>query len=224
MGCSIILRNIGGVDDKRISMSQGQFGRLMSMGNNWNTARIAVRLTIGDTGAQIVSPNLYLGFCSGTAALVGDANTANFIGMRLGSGATNYLRNAGPPVYYTISSQHPMKKVGGVVTASASIGAACCLMADPAYRALFMVEIAKGSPNWTVKLFCKTGSTAVDVSVDQFLDLITVDSPTLSGHQFYSAANVAFDEVAGVINTVNLYWDKTTPAVEISDLAVVRMA
>jgi hypothetical protein len=88
-----------------------------------------------------------------------------------------------------------------------------------------MIDITKGSPNFSVQAVCvRNNTTSGDVDLTSFLTQLEVPSPALTNHTSYTAVNVAIDEAAnGYFNGINIAWDRTTPEIEISDIAVVRL-
>jgi hypothetical protein len=85
------------------------------------------------------------------------------------------------------------------------------------------VDITKGTPNFSFRLFVHESSSA-DVSLDTFLQKMQEATPSLTNHAYTNAFTLAASETDGALNAVNVYWDRATPAIEISDLAVARLA
>jgi len=228
MACSILLRTIGGVDDKRAVMSQAQFGRVLTIGTDWTNLRIGIRYSLPDSGANILAPTFFMGVCSGTTAMIADATTTNFVGLRIGNTSTAFTRgtDANSKVRYTTTNlAYPVKRVNTTTTAGSSVSTSNLLSGDTSLRFNLMAEIAKGSPNYNIKFFVHGTVDSVDISQADFLDLVAATTPVLAGYTWNAGPNnIACDEAAGAFDTVNLYWDKITPGVEVSDIAIARIA
>ena len=225
MAATILLRTIGGVDDKRLVLGNASVARLLSYGTDWTTLRIGLRWTIGNTGADLTgSPHLAVGLCSGTTQIYGDALTTHFVGVLSNQAAWTYSPSS--PVYSAVGGGpfYPAKRIGSVLTLGTLITPYWRIDADPtAARSLFFVDITKGTPNFSFRLFAHESSSA-DVSLDTFLQKMQEATPSLANHAYTNAFTLAVSETDGALNAVNVYWDRATPALEISDLAVARLA
>jgi len=97
-----------------------------------------------------------------------------------------------------------------------------------ANRSVLFLDITKGDPNFTlqVKLFAGYGyGSSEDVSIEEFLTQLPLSSPALIGHYTTASVDIAVDEAAdGFFNAVNISWDRTSPAIEVSDVKVVQLA
>jgi hypothetical protein len=227
------LRNISGVDDVRAALSNATLRRLLSVGTNWTQLRVAIRFSMEDPGADMTSqPTFSLGVCSGTANPFnnGSATTDHWVGLR--STMATWARSAGPPPYTTLYpyTMRPYKRVG--TTYSYAPGTNNLLYAwyvlyGTSIRQVFAVDITKGSPNFTITYVARTGiSNPDDVSKETFLQQISLLTPNIPGHSRSGTGNpIAVDEATdGYLNAVNVAWDRSSPKLEISDLAVVRFA
>lgn len=227
MASTILLRNIGGVDDKRGVISNSQLARTLFIGTTWTKIRIGLRLSFAsDTGSNLASGKMFIGACSGLANLIGDATTTNWVGFGPAVYATGetFTRAAGPPPSYS-ASFFIARRVGTTYTSGA--GAAGHIMADPVtgYRSLFFVDITKGSPNYTLQQFRRSvNTTPADVTLTEFLAQMEAAVPALGQHALASSGTLACDEGAGSFDSVNVSWSITTPGLEISDFAVARLS
>jgi len=227
MPSTILLRTISSVDDKRIVLSNSNFARKFSV-STWTKLRIALRLSITDSGANITSnPRLAIGLCSGSTNIFLDATTTNWAGCLM-DGAT-WTRNAGPPINYAMpaSGWVPAKRVGSTTTKGTTHHAGNDYLHDAtaAFRSLWCVDITKGSPNYTFNLYMRNSAAVSDVTLSNFLANVELASPAVNAQHFQSTQQtLAFDEVAGTLDHVNIAWDRTDPKIEISDLAIVRLS
>ncbi len=222
----IKLRTISSVDDKRARLANSNFARLWSsdLGTTWTKIRIGCRLSIEDSGAAISGAKFAFGICSGTSNIFMDATTTHWLGVIHGNYGATLNRGAGPPVQYN-NYIELYKKVATTLTLIDFGNSNTVYMRDctTANRAVMFLDITKGSP-FTLRLFCCTSASG-DVSVTTYLDQLPVASPTITGHAFGNAVTTTIDEATnGYFNAVNVAWDKSSPAIEISDLAVVRLS
>jgi len=225
MASTILLRTISSVADKRIVLANSQFARPFNIGT-WTTLRIGLRLIMNNTAATITTPRFYVGLSSGSANLVMDASTDNWCGVA-SQGSWSYF--AGPPKEYYNYNMRATKRVGSTLTDnSSSITPDASLPADAttADRTLLFVDITKGSPDYTflVRKYRIVDAASVDVPLADFLTKVEEPTPTYTSHGVGTAKTLAVDESGGVFNHVNIGWDKSSPTIEICDLAIVKLA
>jgi len=225
-------RTYSSVIDERIALSNSHFARPHGVGT-WNKLRIALRVSMTDTGAGLTSlPDFSVGLCAGTTNIYKDATTDHFVGVR--TEATSWTRSG--TSYYSASgggtSLRSIKRVGSTITSGGAIGSSYAFncnnnAASAALRWLYFVDITKGSPNYTLDVFVNGAVSAVDISAADFLLYAPNASPTVSGHSFAGGtpSTVAVDEATnGTLNCVNLHWDQVDPKIELSDIAIVRLS
>ena len=223
---TILARTISSVADKRIVLSNSQFGRAHGIAT-WTQLRIGLRLIMGTTGANIVGPFFYVGLCSGTTNMIMDPTTDNWCGIR-NTGDLLYDSNGPPNLYH--ANGRATKRVGSTITDNATcIGnMSICNNAIAAvisgHTAMF-VDITKGSPNYTFNIFSKTvNANPVSITQADFLGQLAVATPSLTQHASGTAKTLAVDESTGAFTHINIGWDQAAPTIEICDLAVVRLA
>lgn len=232
---SIRQRTISSVVDNRIVLSNSQFARAIPFGTTWNKIRIGVKWDITSSGGNLTgTPRFAIGVCSGNANLFGDATTTHFVGIRSNE-ATWTLTNSNR---YLVngSTIQPIKKVGTTVTAGTAffsgvqwgIGAGAASAA--ADRTQCIVEITKGSPNFTIQMlgWINPGGTSApaDNSDASFYgNMEGAGNPAATNHTFSAANTVAVSEgTDGNLDYINMFWDRTTAEIEISDWAVSRLS
>src|ERR1041385_4377365 len=234
-------RTISGSVDNRAKLANSNIARTWSsyVGTNWTTIRIGCRLSITDSGANIIStPRFAFGICSGTSNIFMDATTTHFFGI-VSYNAT-WTRTTSPVKYmlgngsYFDSGIAAAKRIGSTLTTDAFSNSpfpGATYLFDSAdgngNRVVLFLDITKGSPNFSIKPFYyKGGGTPVDVSTDTFLANMEYTSPAITGHAIGNETKtMAIDEATNCyFNAVNIAWDRTTPAIEISDVAVVRFS
>lgn len=228
MASTILLRTFSGVDDKRIVLTNSNFARPFSIPSGWTKLRVALRISITDTGGDITSnPRLAMGLCSGSSNIFLDATTTHFVGA-LQDEAT-WSRQAGPPVRYVepAGGWVPAKRVGSTTTKGATFYGSALIMFDAttANRSAKFVDIEKGSPNYTLNIFGREQNAASDVSPEQFLAQAELATPTITNHSLRTAQTIAVNEgTDGVLDHVCVAWDRSAPNIEISDIALIKLA
>lgn len=223
-------RTISATQDKRIVLSNSQFARELPFGTTWNKIRVGVRFHMRNTGADLVStPNFALGVCSGQTNLYGDATTTHFVGTR--STSASWFFSGGNKYLVSNGTILPHKRVGSTGTSGSAFfpatawGIGAQAATAGADRSLFFVDILKGSPNFTLQCFGwqNTGAAPVDVSLTNFLLQMELATPNQANHTFSATQTLAVDEgVDGSLDNFMMSWDRTSPEIEVSDIAVTR--
>jgi hypothetical protein len=83
MATKTLHRIINGQNDVAAVLSNSSLCRLMSIGSNWQRIRVALRLRVTDSGANVqASPVFVVGVCAGTSHPFnnGAASTQHFFG------------------------------------------------------------------------------------------------------------------------------------------------
>lgn len=239
----ILARTFSSVVDNRAKLANGNIARLWSsaVGTSWSVIRVGIRLSIEDSGANIIStPRFAFGICSGTSNIFMDATTTHFFGA-VSNGATWQRRTTGTGYSdnsygvggnpgYTNNGYCVAKRIGSTLTVgSGFIGGDYCRIGwnTTPFRTVQFLEITKGSPNFSIKLFAQnTGAgTGVDQSLASFLSNMELTSPSITNYAFSGTQTMAIDEgTNGSFNAVNVAWDRNSPSIEISDVAVVKFS
>ncbi len=226
MASIIKVRTISAATETAIQLSNSQFARTLNFGTSWTTIRFGMRLHMDNTGVAISgTPRFACGFCSGTTNIFGDATTANFVGI-ISTGASWLFQTT----FYNSTLFAPCTRVGSTLTtgtgfagASDTIGG-CRAGTNVADRGMFFVDLIKGSPNFTVRMFA-LANTQNDSSAATFLNTMEQTTPSASGYTYEAGQTVAVNEGAnGILDSINVSWNQTTPVVEICDIAVARIA
>ena len=173
--------------------------------------------------------NFMFGLCSGTTNLPGDATTTHAIGVGT-NGDWNGSSNAS---YYGFGTTFNfLSRIGSTLTAlggdvaatNAGIG-----HPTPAQRSILFVDFTKGSPNWTgqVQVVRNTSTSTVDTSYDDMMTYAELETTgAISGYLVANTARTfAVDEATnGTLNSVCLWWPRTSPVIEVSDIGIVRFS
>ncbi len=227
-----------GGNELYLTLSNEEFVRSLSIGNNWTKLRIGIMVAQTPDGTNnLVSCTLTMGMCSGTVYPFNSANTVNWVGVsipgNLGSTLT-YTAGSGNP-YFAAGFSYYGKKVGsstsftpagnGALTISSNTGA--LQRRTPIY-----LDIEKASPNYKLLAFSTLlSSTNVDVSFMSFLDGCEQAfnaTPTITGVTFISSSSagsplqVATSEAAGPFDTFSFFWSKTLFPMEVYAIAAYR--
>jgi hypothetical protein len=228
---SSIVSRIGpdSVEDKRISLSNSNFARPLPIASaDWTNLRIAVRYWFGNNGGNLTSNPIYLavGLNSGTSNIFLDATTTNWIGFMPYPAAASWTYSAATNYSPTGGGTYAATRIGSTLS-SANTGSfyASRFPCKTTYdRELLLVNIAKGSPNYTVGAFGVTSiGDYTDVVSSVFISTATTASPSLSGYGTAGVA-IAFSESVNALDNVNIAWNQSVVACEISDLAIVKLA
>jgi hypothetical protein len=243
MSTSIDSITVSSVLDKRLVLANSQAARVLTIGNTWSRIRLGIRIAIDDLGTSILgNPKLYLGMLSNPS--VGLTNgpltdlTSHFVGTY--TPGDTWTRQTGPPIHYNgiDYTNFAVKKVNAAFTVASNGTATMGMVAVPnTTRNIIIVEITKGSPNFTIKPCYPNNSATADMSDPNWLiaameigtfSSISTYLNTKTGTGSYSSvlsAAVAVDEgVNGPLNAVCVAWDRQTPAVHISDFYWAKMA
>lgn len=235
MAVDIDTVTIGGVEDRRLCLSNATAARKLSVGSSWNRIRIAARIAHDDTGANITgTPRLWFGLLNNPSASVANGpmggSTSHFVGIR--SKTATWTRAAGPPVNYSVGTcWEAIKRVGTTNTTSAFTGT-CAFVAVPnTYRWPIFVEIIKGSPNFTIRcMFWNQAVTATDFTIENLrrcLEGRTLEncrtqinaSPTTNKYLIPTDQTIAVDEgTDGSLNSVCIAWDQSGSILRVSDI------
>lgn len=210
-------------------LANSHFARSISFAAGWTTLRVGLRLHMRNIGTDITgTPRFAFGLCSGTSNIFGDASVTHFVGAL--SSAASWTYGTGTPNYYYDPSQMvPAKKVGSTLTTGATFGqsvfAASAAVGGSERRAMMFVDITTGSPNYTLKLWASGTATIPDQSNATFLAQMENNPPSLANYTYSAGKTIAVNEgTDGTLNAINVSWDRTTPVIEICDIAVARIA
>lgn len=227
-------RTISSVSDKRIQLSNSNFARLWSstLGTSWTKIRLAVRFGITDSGSNITgSPRFAFGIQVGTTNLFMDAGGPSHWCGFLSVDSSWSRSTSGGVGYYSIDSATggaPQKKINTTITSGGVFGTVAPIITDAtaAWRSAFLLDITKGSPNFTfANLRVRSNTTIADITQTDFLTEIENAAPSFANHSSNGSSTVAIDESTnGFFNAVGIAWNKTAALIELSDLAIVKIS
>lgn len=226
-----IVENITG--DKALQLGNEEFVRKMTIGNNWNYLRIGYRVIVNGT-ANITAPRLYAGLNNGDQNTFASSACDGWIGMGPNPTlANNWIYNVGGYYAYGQGAAAPFglyaKKLGSTTT-EAIAGAQLnhYIAAAGSGPSLLFVDILRTSSSTYTIYFRSAGVTGAATTTTTFYDLLRSMEDEAAGNYataFMSSTPATSLSVTGMpsnLDTVSLYWNKSTPTVEISDLSIVR--
>ena len=210
--------------DKGLTLSNEEFVRTLSVGSNWSRMRIGIHF--GFRSPINFSAVSALGLCSGKTNPFNAVSTTNFIGMNWGSlnsTTANWGYYYGPPYNAVSQGMTTFKRVGTTTTIGPynNNGDYYYGFTDQNLRAAVFMDITKGSPSWTVSTHVMAANTAPAA----FLAALTTDTPTPPGAVTrVNAQTFAFDEVAGGLDTLDIYHNSTVQPLDIWYVGAARFA
>lgn len=207
------------------------------IGFSWSKIRIGVRWQVDGSTNITGTPRMVIGVCSGSSNIYGDATTTHFVGTRQNeptwtiTGGNRYLVNG--------NTWECLKRVGTTDTAgSGSLGLNAVQWgigpnaATPtANRSVFILDITKGSPNFTLQIMLgwnntdSGGAAPTDVSKENFLQNMMESTPVRAQHRAGTARTLAVDESTnGTLDHINMHWNQSGHIMEICDWAIAKLA
>lgn len=225
----IVERTVLSVTDKRIVLGAEQLGRTISIGTNWNKIRIGMRCSTTYTSTSPLP--LLFGLCSGTTAMAGDATPEHFVGVRFdvaGWGVTNYTG-------FLSAYGWACKIVDGTATQTGNDSTGAWMAKTANCTGALMLEITKGSPNFTISKIRSIGTTSgtptyssEDITQALFEQamLSAASPPSIAGHIGQWASNtIAVNEATdGYLDTINIKWGDPVATLDINEIAWARLS
>lgn len=218
-----IITDVSGV--KNVRMTNSNFARppIPAAFTNWSILRVALLLRLSDSGANITgTPRLAVGLCSGSANIIGDATTTHFVGV-MSNNATWSRATAG--IRYTSGSTWiPHKKVGTTITNGTNISVSSVANISAEGPTMLMVDITKGTPNYTINLFMYAAA-AIPTNTDANFELQAVSGvPTFTNYVRSGGFTIAVDEATdGVFDHACVWWNQTNPTLDVLNWGVYRV-
>jgi hypothetical protein len=217
--------------DKRIQLANSQLIRRPIILNNWTTIRIGLRLCFPSAASILGTPNLSVGIGSGLTNGIGDTTTTNWLGFV--ALATTWTITAGPPAYGAQNNGRLRKKVATTVTTNGVTFMNGFFSLDQATLSMLIVEITKGSPNYSAVCVYPGNAASVQTAATQ-AQLIQImeaaagaaasTATSLIPGYTSNSDTMAFSEVAGNVDAIQIYWDRTSVNCEISDVFYRKVA
>lgn len=227
-----------GTASKRVQLANGQMLRRPIYLNNWTTMRIGLRLTVPSAVNITGTPRLWVGMGSGLTNGIGDTTTTNWIGIYTDSATWTRSTLVTPAIGYFAATGRSVKKVGTTVTQNAAgFGQNLVFPMSDIFLTVLLVEITKGSPNYTINVGAAGSSAAfngvalpgiTEANMDAYMNLpIGMSGITAVTNTSYStpgAQTLAMSEAAGNLDCIQIYWDKTSANCEIESVYHRKLA
>lgn len=240
-GASIVsVTMFDGRTDKRLSLAgPGEFKRKMIWGENWKRLRIGLLLRIA--GGATITNDFVFGVCSGITNGAGSATCANFIGAGtrpLSSNQYTFAAGSDVGVYSATFAGASSKRVNTFTDYGGSSSMKGYPAAGSTALCANILDIKRGrlAASATYGMFVQgpTGAGTAAGSAEQFLDwgglLKIVGDPDVATYNLNwwwdgnaSTQSATFDESAGALDSVNIWWSHATTAVEIAGIAVFKL-
>lgn len=244
---TIVNRTRTGSDiDYALSTTTTDLSRTINIGSDWKRLRIGMRLSISSSQNQVVGivinqPQFALGLCNGTSSTY-STNTTHFVGMDLDSqyylfnrtgtfpnqfGTGQSSVNSGPTRRFVVKTGITRNVFGaafteafGAYNTSGSPDRTVCYL-DFAKELSGSLEIVVDPGLWSIQYF-KTSNAQADVSASVFYSHLADDTASVVVAAPVQQSVPVSESINGVLNTVNIYWNKSDPPMEISDVAIWR--
>lgn len=206
-----------------------QIMRPLSYTNTWNVIRIGILYSVNGSASISGTPYLALGLNAGaTAAGIADATTSHFVGLR--TEAASWVYNAGAPAYYAPGSgPKATKRVGSTTTQSAAYTSGpYCSAAVASIRSALILEITKGSPNFTIQPVYATNATGAQTDITPIMFQTAMEAADMTGaaavlgtapnYAADTSKTLAVDEADGDLDSFAVYWSRSAVTLELSEV------
>ena len=224
--------------DKRLIQRNGQAARVLSIGNDWTRIRIGVRVTSTSLNVGLGVSKFYLGLMSNPSSGMENGplgNTTNhFVGFLSTTGL--WALSTSPIHHYANVNHSFSKKINATVTSAATYQP--FFSAVSTVRLAMVIEIVKGSPNFTGELVAVRGTAGlVDFSskdsligaletetmggVGTFLDNVIGGAGTRYARS--TPQSVAVSEVDGELNAIVIGWNRGVVPMYFSEILWAKM-
>lgn len=230
--------------DYAVALTGTDASRTLSIGSNWTRIRIGVRQAVSSSSAQnttIGQPRWCIGLCSSTSSTYSSTN-AHYVGMDTNAGfLINHFGTS--PGYYLTSldggnggaTRRWVTKVGTTTTqfgSSQTDDLGAYITSGSPTRTVHYLDISKqisGTSSvdpglWTLQWYRPISPIATDWPASSFYAQLSNDTASTVVTAYIEQRVPVSESINGALTTVNIYWDKSDPALEVSDVAVWRFA
>jgi len=170
--------------------------------------------------------------CSGSANQVFDASTTHYVGTRTKS--ASWTRTADAIDYWEIPTGNAVaaKRVSTTWTEGSAFNGGEGVYwyrkseAAAGHATLFIVEIAKGTPNFTLKLMYPGPASESDqnASLSDLMTQIVAGTPSKTGSTWSSGVTIACSESDGTLDHVTVGWDRSEATFTVFDIVISKIA
>lgn len=208
--------------DKKLVLANAEAARIIAIGTGWNSIRIGMRYSFTSTTAPASSPLFFLGMTSNPSGtplsngVLSGSSTPFAVGTATMSASWT---NSGSYYSTTVKSFY---KIGSTITYDGvSAGTDRVAIGVPERR---MIEIIKGSPNYTISCWNNGGSASLSRTYD---DLIAVMmAGTIAGYtkQNRTLAIEGFEDTYGPLNAITVGWNRPVPDLSIYEVTYMILS
>lgn len=229
---------------QRVQMANSRFARTMQVGSSWTTIRVGIRYSYeNDPGLTPVLPGMFVGLSAGTASVYGDSSSIQAVGLRSTSSGYTMTRGTIGGDFYLGTMAHRLVRRSASVETYAPPGTSGSFNLGSAfltgsYQTAFYADFTKtvngvGDPVISASLYTRTvtpatsGTSSVEANAFYFAmeqPNLTLANAPLPNHRFFGMGAVLYNEDCGSLDSVNVSWDRTRPVMQISDIAVYKLA
>lgn len=218
---------------KRLVLANSYVARQFNVGT-WTRLRIGMWASWMGPNTMVGAPRFVMGLSAGAVNVY--PNNCHFVGLRTNtvqtfSYQTGYLNLSLDTT--SAGRAQLMKRVGAVESYGAASNNTITLYLQGGsgftnQHAFFGLEYEKtAGTTWTLRPCAMTVNTSVYTMTEtEFLSVMEVGYNALSGNHGYfrAAETITVDEGAdGVLDSINLSWDRTAQTIEILGLGVTRL-
>jgi len=243
-GGTIVTRNIpNSKTEKRLELSNGQYGRKFYFGSEWHRLQIVILWCF--TGNATFTGDGVVGLCSGTTNMEGSVTTDNFIGVHFDETTPNswaYTAGTAQSHYFQATGTR-WKTRRGVTNTDQGSGAGSDgrrFAGTEQYRSMMFLEVSRPvaattatsvtyswgmmSTNSVRADFSLSKRAIYDVLFDAFASSMAGSNNVNIICQATAVVNsFSFDESTGVFDTLNIRWTPTTNKMEIAAIGVRKL-
>jgi len=242
MAATIETVTIGSNTEKGVVLRNSQIFRKIR-DNSWSKLQLGMRFFFIDDPAAVPSAGAILSFglCNGSSAGIGDATPKHCLAAttmsNLGAGVA-WGRDASSGDYtlltHTWTDLYRQRYVNGVRTSAgqwstAAVSGGAYIPKGTSYiaRCALLFSIERGSPNFTINIFGRNtlGTNQTLPTRAQFISQIEATSPSILSHTAGVSSTIGIDEATnGVLDHVNVWWNRSAPALFITDISVAKLS
>jgi hypothetical protein len=220
-------------EDRRLVLSNQSYARKLAIGTDWTTIRIGLRMWFSngvDLTTLTGTPLLVLGMQVGDTTFFGGDDTQFWLGVKTGQSVWSTQNTVdGLTAFWTNSSWNRGWKVGTDVNETIISSTSGYFTKAPTEKcSAFVVELNKASSTSVGFTFTRKSTynnASGHMSRQIFWEGMEA-SPAASWSMYssHSATRTDVPEAMHALDSVGICWNRRVPALEISDIVVVRVA
>lgn len=228
------------IGDKALQLGGEEFVRKMRIGNNWNFLRIAGRVRINGA-TNVAAPRMMFGLCNGDTDTFASSSCAGYIGSCpcaiTNSGGGAPLNYDGVNFRYTysgpgVNSNGYVKKLGSTVTEAqgGTNGTTFYMSANTGvsnYAGIIMADFIRLTSS-SYQVGWAVVTAAQWANNPRYYDMLrSAEDTALSayGASYITPLSMNTTNFTGLpsnFDTVSVYWNKTTPTIDLFELVTIR--